>query len=57
MQLELRLQLRNVLERLVRTVVGDMTRFGVFTNVRRLYDGSHLSLEEVSSLSVSAGPW
>jgi diacylglycerol kinase (ATP) len=33
-------------------VVGDMTRLGVFTNVRKLYDGSHLSLEEVSTRTV-----
>jgi len=33
-------------------VVGDMSRFGVFTKVRRIYNGSHLSLEEVSSKRV-----
>jgi YegS/Rv2252/BmrU family lipid kinase len=33
-------------------VVGDFTRFDVLTKVRRLYDGSHLSLEEVSNYTV-----
>jgi diacylglycerol kinase family enzyme len=33
-------------------VVGDFTRFDVLTKVRRLYDGSHLSLDEVSNYTV-----
>ena len=34
-------------------VVGDFTRLEVLARVRMLYDGSHLTLEEVSNTSVS----
>jgi diacylglycerol kinase (ATP) len=30
-------------------VVGDMSRLDVLVNVRKLYDGTHLSLEDVSN--------
>jgi diacylglycerol kinase family enzyme len=30
-------------------VVGDLSRMGIIMNIGRLYDGSHLSLEEVSA--------
>ena len=33
-------------------VVGDMTRLGVFANVSKIYGGTHLSLEEVTTSPV-----